>query len=130
MASLNKVMLIGNLGSNPEIRTMPSGDKVANFNIATTEYYKNKNGEKVETTEWHRLELWEGLAGIAEQYLKKGDSVYIEGKIKSEKYTDANGVDKISYKIRVSTMQMLGKRESPQNSVAELVEEKGDGLPF
>ncbi|MCP9768067.1 single-stranded DNA-binding protein [Lacihabitans sp. LS3-19] len=109
MASLNKVLLIGNLGSDPEIRTLPSGAKVASFNIATTESYKNKEGQKVESTEWHRIELWEGLAGIAEQYLKKGDSVYIEGRIKTEKYTDANGVEKFSFRIRGNSMQMLGK---------------------
>ena len=98
MASLNKVLLIGNLGSDPEVRTLPSGGKVATFSIATTESYKNKDGEKVENTEWHRIELWEGLAGIAEQYLKKGNSVYIEGRIRTEKYTDANGIEKTSFK--------------------------------
>lgn len=109
MASLNKVLLIGNLGSDPEVRALPSGDKVAQFNIATSETYKNKNGEKVEDTEWHRIELWGNLAGIAEQYLKKGDSVYIEGRIRTEKYTDANGVERISFRIRGNSMQMLGK---------------------
>jgi single-strand DNA-binding protein len=139
MASLNKVMLIGNLGSDPEVRTLPSGGKVASFNIATSESYKNKDGEKVESTEWHRIELWEGLAGIAEQYLRKGDSVYVEGRIKTEKYTDANGLEKYSFKIRGNSMQMLGKpRESenrtPQNATSVVsaapmpVEE--DGLPF
>jgi single-strand DNA-binding protein len=82
---------------------------VATFNLATTESYKNKGGEKVENTEWHRIELWEGLAGIAEQYLKKGDSVYIEGRIRTEKYTDANGVEKFSFKIRGNSMQMLSR---------------------
>jgi single-strand DNA-binding protein len=109
MASLNKVLLIGNLGSDPEIRTLPSGAKVVSFNIATTESYKNKDGQKVDSTEWHRIELWDGLAGVAEQYLKKGDSVYIEGRIKTEKYTDANGVEKYSFRIRGNSMQMLGK---------------------
>jgi single-strand DNA-binding protein len=109
MASLNKVLLIGNLGSDPEVRTLPSGGKVATFNIATTESYKNKDGEKVENTEWHRIDLWEGLAGIAEQYLKKGDSVYIEGRIRTEKYTDAKGVEKFSFKIRGNSMQMLSR---------------------
>jgi single-strand DNA-binding protein len=137
MASLNKVMLIGNLGSDPEVRTLPSGGKVASFNIATSESYKNKEGEKVESTEWHRIELWEGLAGIAEQYLHKGDSVYIEGRIKTEKYTDANGQEKFSFKIRGNSMQMLGKREAEnktsQNSnvsAASPVPVEEDGLPF
>ncbi len=142
MASLNKVLLIGNLGSDPEVRTLPSGGKVANFNIATTEAYKNKDGEKVESTEWHRIELWEGLAGVAEQYLKKGDSVYVEGRLKNEKYTDSNGVEKYSIKIRATTMQMLGgkpaNRETdsrtnqatvaPANMAPVAVD--NDGLPF
>ena len=116
MASLNKVLLIGNLGSDPEITTLPSGDKVAQFNIATTESYKNKLGERVEDTEWHRIELWGGLAGVAEQYLKKGDSVYIEGRIRTDKYTDSNGVEKFSFRIRGNSMQMLGKRSDSSSA--------------
>ncbi|MFN8428660.1 MAG: single-stranded DNA-binding protein [Spirosomataceae bacterium] len=130
MASLNKVLLIGNLGSDPEIRTLPSGGKVASFSIATTESYKNKEGEKVECTEWHRIELWEGLAAIAEQYLKKGDTVYVEGKLKTEKYTDANGLDKTAIKIRGNNFQMLGRRNVP-NTINETHKiESEDGLPF
>jgi single-strand DNA-binding protein len=118
MASLNKVLLIGNLGSDPEVRTLPSGGKVATFNMATTESYKNKDGEKIENTEWHRIELWEGLAGIAEQYLKKGDSVYIEGRIRTEKYTDSNGVEKFSFKIRGNSMQMFNRSNRDKNSTS------------
>ncbi len=145
MASLNKVLLIGNLGSDPEVRTLPSGGKVATFSIATTESYKNKDGEKVENTEWHRIELWEGLAGIAEQYLKKGNSVYIEGPIRTEKYTDANGVEKTSFKIRGNSIQMLsqpnrdgenktsasysGANQPASYTVPNQVAD-GDGLPF
>jgi single-strand DNA-binding protein len=108
---------------------------VASFNIATSESYKNKEGERVENTEWHRIELWEGLAGVAEQYLKKGDSVYIEGRIKSERYTDNAGIEKTSYKIRGNVMQMLGKRENNSNSSNQGVPvavqtESEDGLPF
>jgi single-strand DNA-binding protein len=110
MASLNKVMLIGNLGADPEIRTLPSGGKVANFNIATSESFTNKQGEKVENTEWHRIELWDTLANIAEQYLKKGDPVYVEGRIRTDKYTDANGQEKYSTKIRGNAIQLLGSR--------------------
>ena len=114
----------------PEIRTLPSGGKVASFSIATTESYKNKEGEKVESTEWHRIELWEGLAAIAEQYLKKGDSVYVEGKLKTEKYTDANGLDKTAIKIRGNNFQMLGRRNVP-NTINETHKiESEDGLPF
>jgi single-strand DNA-binding protein len=79
MAGVNKVILLGNLGSDPEVRVLPSGAKVANFNIATSETYTNRDGQRVEQTEWHRIELWDGLANIAEQYLRKGNSVYVEG---------------------------------------------------
>ena len=130
MAALNKVLLIGNLGSDPEIRTLPSGGKVASFSIATSESYKNKEGEKVENTEWHRIELWEGLAIIAEQYLKKGDTVYIEGKLKTEKYTDANGIEKLAIKIRGNNLQMLGKRHTPSQTNEIHKIESEDGLPF
>lgn len=81
MAGVNKVILLGNLGSDPEIRSLPSGSKVASFSIATSEAYNNKEGQRVEQTEWHRVELWDGLANIAEQYLKKGRTVYVEGKL-------------------------------------------------
>lgn len=114
MAVLNKVLLIGNLGSDPEIRTLPSGAKVANFSIATTETYTDRSGQKQDQTEWHRIELWEGLANVAEQYLKKGDSVYIEGRIRSEKWTDQNGQEKTGIRIRGQAMQMLGGAASRQ----------------
>lgn len=127
MAALNKVLLIGNLGADPEVKTLPSGDKVATLRMATTETYKNKNGEKVEDTEWHRVEFWGGLAGIVEQYLKKGDSVYVEGRIRTEKYTDAQGVEKYSTKIRATQMQMLGKPTKPEGFEGEIVD---DQLPF
>ncbi|MFN3852338.1 MAG: single-stranded DNA-binding protein [Spirosomataceae bacterium] len=110
MASLNKVMLIGNLGNDPEIRTLPSGGKVASFSIATSEAYTNKSGERVENTEWHRIELWDSLAGIAEQYLKKGDAVYVEGRIRTEKWTDQSGQERYTTKIRANGMQLLGSR--------------------
>ncbi len=130
MASLNKVLLIGNLGGDPEVRILPSGGKVTSFSIATSESYKNKEGEKVENTEWHRIELWEGLAEIAEQYLKKGDSVYVEGKLKTERYTDANGMEKTAIKIRGNNFQMLGKRsqQTIENQTHRI--ESEDGLPF
>lgn len=116
MASLNKVMLIGNLGNDPEIRTLPSGGKVASFSIATSEAYNNKNGERVENTEWHRIELWDSLAGIAEQYLKKGDAVYVEGRIRTEKWTDQSGQERYTTKIRANGMQLLGSRGGGSNS--------------
>ncbi len=110
MAGVNKVILVGNLGADPEIRNLPSGSSVANFNIATSESYTNKNGEKVTQTEWHRIECWEGLAKVAEQYLKKGNSVYIEGKIRTEEWQDKEGNTRYTTKIRAQNMTMLGGR--------------------
>ena len=133
MASLNKVMLIGNLGTNPEIRTLQSGSKVATFNIATSENYTNKNGEKVEQTEWHRIELWDNLAEIGEKFLQKCDSVYIEGKLRTEKYTDANGIEKFIVKIRGNSMQMLGRKSEKaeiKNANTEVPAAVNDDLPF
>jgi single-strand DNA-binding protein len=112
MAGVNKVILIGNLGSDPEIRHLPSGTSVANFSIATSESYTNKNGERVTQTEWHRIELWEGLAKIAEQYLKKGNPVYIEGRLRTETYTDKEGVSKSTVKIRGTAMTLLGGKNT------------------
>lgn len=110
MAGVNKVILIGNLGSDPEIRHLSSGSVVANFNIATSESYTNKNGERVTQTEWHRIELWDGLARVAEQYLKKGQSVYIEGKLKTENWQDSDGNNRTTTRIRGLNMTMLGGR--------------------
>ena len=111
MASVNKVILVGNLGRDPEIRYLPSGDPVANVTIATSSKYKNKTGEMVEETEWHRVTFFGKLAEIVGQYLKKGRSVYIEGRIKTRKYTDKDGVEKYATDIIANEMQMLGSRE-------------------
>ena len=99
--SLNKVMLIGNLGNDPEIRALPGGGKVANLSIATSETWKDKNtGEKKEKTEWHRVVIWtEGLVGVVEKYLSKGDKVMIEGSLQTRKWTDQAGVEKYSTEI-------------------------------
>jgi single-strand DNA-binding protein len=112
MAGLNKVLLIGNVGGDPEIRVLPSGAKVANFSLATTESYTDKSGQRQNQTEWHRVEIWEGLANVVEQYVKKGDPLYVEGKIRSEKWTDQNGQEKTGIRIRATSMQMLGSRNS------------------
>ncbi|KQS33128.1 single-stranded DNA-binding protein [Dyadobacter sp. Leaf189] len=106
--SVNKVILIGNLGSDPEVRYLESGSAVAKFNIATTESYTNKNGERVDNTEWHRIELWEGLAKVAEKYLKKGNQVYIEGRIRTDSWTDKEGQQRTGVTIRASSMTLLG----------------------
>jgi single-strand DNA-binding protein len=110
MASLNKVCLIGNLGRDPESRTFPSGDQITTASIATTEKWKDKKtGEQKEQTEWHYLQFRGPLAGVAAQYLRKGSSVYVEGKIQSRKY-EKDGVERIAYEINVREMQMLGGR--------------------
>ncbi len=108
MAGVNKVILIGNLGKDPEVRYLESGTAVANLTLATTERYKDRNGNQVENTEWHDLEMWEGLAKIAEQYLKKGSSIYVEGKIKTDSWQDDQGNKKYRTRIRVQQMTMLG----------------------
>lgn len=110
MNGVNKVILIGNLGADPEIRNLPSGTSVANFNIATSESYTNKNGERITQTEWHRIECWEGLAKVAEQYLRKGNPVYIEGKLRTEEWQDKEGNTRYTTKIRALNMTMLGGR--------------------
>jgi single-strand DNA-binding protein len=108
MAGINKVILIGNLGKDPEVRHLENGAVVANVTLATTETYKDRSGNKVENTEWHDLEMWDGLAKIAEQYLKKGRSVYVEGKIKSDTWQDEQGNNRKRTKIRVVNLTMLG----------------------
>ncbi len=112
MSGVNKVILIGNLGSDPEVRHLSTGSVVANFNIATSESYTNRNGERVTQTEWHRIELWDGLAKVAEQYLKKGNSVYIEGKIRTETWQDNDGNTRTTTRIRAQNMTMLGGKST------------------
>lgn len=110
MASVNKVILIGNLGADPETRFLPSGDAVANIRIATTENWKDKSGEKQEHTEWHRVSFFGKLAEIAGEYLKKGSPVYIEGRIRTRKWQDKEGQDRFSTEIVADRMQLLGSR--------------------
>ena len=111
MASVNKVILIGNLGRDPETRYMTNGDAVTNLNIATTEAWKDKSGEKQEKTEWHRVVLFGRQAEIAAEYLKKGRPVYIEGRLQTRKYTDKDGVEKYATEIVADRMQLLGGRD-------------------
>ena len=111
MASVNKVILVGTLGRDPEVRYLPDGGAVANISIATTSKYKNKAGEMVEETEWHRVSFFGRLAEIAGEYLKKGRSVYVEGRIKTRKYTDKEGIEKFATDIIATEMQLLGSRE-------------------
>ena len=112
MASVNKVIIVGNLGRDPEMRTFPSGDQVANVTIATTDKWKDRQtGEMKEATEWHRVVFNGRLAEIAGQYLRKGSQVYVEGSLRTRKWTDQAGVEKYSTEIRADQMQMLGSRQ-------------------
>ncbi len=108
MASVNKVILIGNLGKDPETRYMSNGDAVTNITLATTDTWKDKNGEKQEKTEWHRVTFYRKLAEIAGEYLKKGRPVYIEGRLETRKWTDKNGVERYTTDIIANDMKMLG----------------------
>ncbi len=116
--SLNKALLIGNLGNDPDVRTVPSGTKVAEFSVATSRQWNDRSGQQQEKTEWHRIVAWgytpdkDGLAGVAERFLKKGDRVYIEGQIEYRSYEDKDGVTKYITEIRASEMIMLSGRES------------------
>jgi single-strand DNA-binding protein len=112
MASVNKVIIVGNLGRDPEVRTFPSGDRVANVTVATTDKWKDKQtGEMREATEWHRVVFNGRLAEIVEQYLRKGSQVYVEGSLRTRKWTDQSGVEKYSTEIRADEMKMLGSRQ-------------------
>jgi single-strand DNA-binding protein len=124
MASVNKVILIGNLGRDPEVRYMPSGDAVANISIATTETWKDKNGEKQEQTEWHRVALFGKTAEIAGEYLKKGSQVYIEGRLQTRKWTDKEGQERYTTEIRADRMQMLGSRSGGSERMPSADEER------
>lgn len=111
MAGINKVIIVGHLGNDPEIRTMPNGEQVANITVATSESWTDKNtGECKEQTEWHRIVLYRRLAEIAGQYLHKGSQVYIEGRLKTRKWQDNNGQDRHSTEIQCDNLQMLGGR--------------------
>jgi len=111
MASVNKVILVGNLGADPEMRYLPSGEAVANLRLATTDTWKDKDGNKQEQTEWHRVSFFGRQAEVCGQYLKKGSQIYVEGSIRTRKYTDKDGVEKYATDIRGDRMQMLGGRQ-------------------
>jgi single-strand DNA-binding protein len=112
MASVNKVIIVGNLGRDPETRYMSNGEAVTNIAVATTESWKDKNtGEKKELTEWHRITFYRKLAEIAGQYLKKGSQVYVEGRLQTRKWTDKENVERYTTEIIADTMQMLGSRQ-------------------
>lgn len=108
MASINKVILIGNLGKDPEVRYLPNGDAIANITIATTENWKDKDGQKQEKTEWHRVTFYRRLAEIVGEYLKKGASVYVEGRLETKKWNDKAGIERYTTDIIANEMKMLG----------------------
>ncbi len=112
MASVNKVILVGNLGRDPETRYLPDGSAVSNLNVATTDSWKDKSGEKQEKTEWHRVSLFGRLAEIAAEYLKKGSQVYLEGRLQTRKWQDKEGQDRYTTEIVADRLQMLGGRSS------------------
>ena len=138
MSGVNKVILVGNLGKDPEVRYLDNGVAVANFSLATTENYKNKQGERVSQTEWHNIVFWRGLAEVAEKYLKKGDSVYVEGKLRTRRWEDKDGNAKYTTEILADNMTMLGNKRSTTSE--ELSDTNGsdisnaneteDDLPF
>lgn len=112
MAGINKVILVGNLGKDPEVRYLEGGTAVANFPIATSETYKDRNsGEKKTNTEWHNIVLWRGLAEIAEKYLKKGSQIYIEGKLKTRQWQDKDGNNRYTTEVVGDNLQMLGRKD-------------------
>lgn len=116
--AVNKVILVGNVGNDPEVRHLDQDVKVANFRLATTESYRAKNGERVSSTEWHNIVLWRGLAGVVEQYVKKGSKLYIEGKITNRQY-EKDGVTKYFTEIVANNMVMLDSKSTSENTGAE-----------
>ena len=135
MSGVNKVILLGNLGKDPEVRRLDDGRAVANFSLATSETYKNKSGEKVTNTEWHNIVLWSPLADIAENYLKKGSQVYIEGKVSNRSYEDKDGVKKYISEVVGREITLLGRppeqQDNTQNTPSENKNNSDeDDLPF
>jgi single-strand DNA-binding protein len=138
MSGVNKVILIGNLGADPELRYTPSGRAVVNFNLATSRTWNNRDGEKQEETEWHSIVAWDKLAEICGEYLKKGAQTYVEGRLQTRSWEDKNGVKRYTTEAVVSEMRMLGSRkdsntnveETPVEEIEETITEEGDELPF
>ena len=127
MASVNKVILIGNLGRDPETRYMPDGAAITNISVATTDTWKDKQGEKQERTEWHRVAFFGRLAEIAGEYLKKGSQVYVEGRLQTRKWQDKDGNDKYTTEIVADRMQMLGSRQGMGAAASVPPPERGGG---
>ena len=132
MAGVNKVILVGNLGKDPEMRKLEGGVSRVNFSLATTEYYKDKEGRRIEQTEWHNIVLWRSLAENAERLLKKGNTVYMEGKLQTRKWQDKDGIQRSITEIVCETFQLI-KRNEPSNQGETNTSTEptgGDDLPF
>lgn len=117
--SVNKVILVGNVGKDPDVRHLEGGTSVASFPLATSETYKNKSGEKVTTTEWHNIVVWRGLADVADKYVKKGSQLYIDGRIRTRSYDDKDGNKRYITEIFADTLRMLGKKSDSDAGVHE-----------
>jgi len=127
--SVNKAILVGYVGNDPEIRYLDSGTPVCTFRLATSEVYKNKNGEKVTTTEWHNIVLWRGLAEIAEKYVKKGMQLYIEGRIRTRSWDDKDGNKRYTTEIVADNMQMLSKKSDEVSTTQTINPPSNDFMP-
>lgn len=125
--SVNKAILIGHLGKDPEVRYLPNGEAVANVSIATSETWKDKSGEKQEKTEWHNLVFYKRLAEIVGEYLKKGSQIYVEGRLQTRKWQTKEGQDRYTTEIVVNEMKMLGGKSSGSNSFEVMENERGEG---
>ncbi len=132
MSSVNKVILLGRVGKDPETRYLNNGDAVTNLNLATSEEWKDKNGEKQSKTEWHRIVFYKKLAEIAGEYIKKGSLVYIEGRIETNSWKDKNGVERETKNIIAEKMKMVGgnRSNSNQSSREDFNEESSENIPF
>lgn len=134
MSSVNKVILLGNIGADPEVRYTQSGDAVVNLSVATSEQWKDKaTGQTKENTEWHRVGIFGKPAEIAAQYLKKGSKIYVEGRIKYKKYTDKTGIERLSVEILSETFKMLGKssdERQPQQTIKTEANDINEEIPF
>ncbi len=142
MSGVNKVILVGHLGKDPEVRHLENSVNVASFSLATTETITNKNGEKQDLTEWHNIVVWRGLADVAEKYLKKGKQIYVEGKIRTRSWDDKEGIKRYTTEIVADSFTMLGKKEDGPSSgnnaassipsASEIINssEGDDDLPF
>lgn len=138
MASINKVILIGNLGRDPESRSLPSGEQVTTLSIATTEVRKDRQtGQRIENTEWHRISFFGKMAEVAKQYLQKGSQIYVEGRLRTRKYTGKDGIERYSTDILGEQLQMLGKRQGDKQTTntsttvgIQINDDTWDGIPF